>query len=190
MANVKEIVEDDPAEDASADTANDSGTAETDDAEEQGASRETEQTAAAVTTAKKVVGSKDVVPFAWKVIGVSESTTLVLFKSSERAEAEAQLVRLSGDGYYTDLRIVDIDAKIVQPKPAKTRRSAGKSSAKRVRTAERKSAKAKPVAKKKAASAKKSDSKKGGARAVAKAKQQKKGAASSTTVKKKTARKK
>lgn len=190
VANVKEILEDEPAEEAGADTADESGTAELGDAGERAASQKSNETVTAVSTAKKVLGAKDAAPFAWKVIGLSENTMLVLFKSSERAEAEAQLARLSTDGYYTELRIVEIDARIIQPKPEKTRRSTGKSSAKKVRPAERKSAKTKPAAKKKTVAAKKCASKKGGARPAVRAKKPKKGGASSTAAKKKAAKRK
>ena len=154
-------------------------------------------TTKAVSTTKKALGSKEVAPFEWKVIGTSGDTVLILFKSVERADAEAQLTRLSSDGYYKDLRIVEIDAKIVQPRPAKTRRSAAKSSEKTTKAkkvAGSKVSKAKPAVKKKAPAENKSASKeartKGARKSPVKGAKKKTKTASAKSGKRKTARKK
>lgn len=68
---------------------------------------------------KKPLGAKEIIPFAWKLVGVGHGYALTLFKSIEREDAEAQSERVRRDGYYTDLRILDIDAKVKQPKGAK-----------------------------------------------------------------------
>lgn len=67
-------------------------------------------------TPSRSPGTKEVIPFEWKVVGRSAHTTLVLFKSIERKDAEAHFERLRSDGYYKDLAILANNAKIVQPK--------------------------------------------------------------------------
>lgn len=67
---------------------------------------------------KKPLGVKEVIPFKWKLVGKSQQMTLTLFKAVEREDVEAQLERIRKEGYYTDLRILEADAKIDQPKPA------------------------------------------------------------------------
>ena len=74
---------------------------------------------ARVTVARKGPGTKEVTPFSWRLIGESDGFILTLFKSVDRDEAEAQLKRAHADGYYTNLRIVDINENIRQPASAK-----------------------------------------------------------------------
>lgn len=195
MAQLKKIAEDNPAKVEVADPNNANGTKKLNGAEKQTAPQGDKATTPAAPRSKKVLGSKEVPPFAWKVVGRSGNTVLVLFKSVESADAEAQLARLRSDKYYKDLRVVDIDAKIVQPpKPAKTRRSATKSSAKAAKAAASKSSKAKPAAKKKTATAKKSAATKprakGGVKATVKVAKKKTKTTAPKSAKKKTARKK
>lgn len=68
------------------------------------------------TPVKKPLGVKEVIPFKWKLVGTAHHTTLTLFKAVEREDVEAQLERVQREGYYTDLRIFEKDAKVVQPK--------------------------------------------------------------------------
>lgn len=70
-------------------------------------------------SSRKGSGAKELPAFKWKIIGESGSVILTLFKSIEREEAETQLDRLSREGYYQDLRIVDIDHPIKQSASAK-----------------------------------------------------------------------
>lgn len=72
--------------------------------------------AASDVPAKKPLGVKEVIPFKWKLVGTAHHATLTLFKAVEREDVEAQLERVSKEGYYTDLRILEKDAKVVQPK--------------------------------------------------------------------------
>ena len=51
----------------------------------------------------------------WKLIGTSNNMTLTLFKAVEREDVDAQYERTRKEGYYTDLKIVDADAKVDQP---------------------------------------------------------------------------
>ena len=78
-----------PAEDKSADsTATESG-----DSPKEGAGSST-----ATAVAKKPLGAKEIIPFAWKLVGTSQDTVLTLFKTVDRAEAEGQLARLQNAG--------------------------------------------------------------------------------------------
>ncbi len=70
-------------------------------------------------TAKKPLGAKEVIPFEWKLVGKSSGFFLTLFKAVEQQEVEAQLERVRKEGYYTDLRILDANAKIEQPPAAR-----------------------------------------------------------------------
>lgn len=74
---------------------------------------------ARAAVARKGPGTKDVIPFSWRLIGESDGFILTLFKSADRDEAEAQLKRARADGYYVNLRVVDINEKIRQPASAK-----------------------------------------------------------------------
>lgn|GEM_PF-2170202 len=69
--------------------------------------------------ARKTLGTKEVIPFEWKVIGRSGEMILTLFKSVERADADAHYARLDNDGAYKDLQVVAINHKIVQSKSVK-----------------------------------------------------------------------
>lgn len=77
--------------------------------------------AAATTSpiAKRSLGVKEPIVFKWKIVGQAHGIILTLFKSVEREDADAQLQRLQGEGYYKDLQIVEAGAKIVQPATAK-----------------------------------------------------------------------
>ena len=68
---------------------------------------------------KRALGVKEPIIFKWKLIGTSQNMALTLFKSVEREEAEAQLDRLQKDGYYTELKILEAEAKVEQPLPLK-----------------------------------------------------------------------
>ena len=48
---------------------------------------------------------------------------LTLFKAVEREDVESQYERVQRDGYYKNLRIMGIDEKVIQPAPAKARRT-------------------------------------------------------------------
>lgn len=78
------------------------------------------------TAARRAPGTKEVIPFVWKLVGESRGAILTLFKSVERDEVESQLERLRRDGYYTDLRILDVNEKIEQPASAKKQLKAAK----------------------------------------------------------------
>ena len=69
------------------------------------------------TTAKRSIGAKEPIIFMWKLLGTSDGVILTLFKAVEREEIEAHLERVAKEGYYTDLRIVDANEKVVQTKP-------------------------------------------------------------------------
>lgn len=67
-----------------------------------------------VAPVKRTPGVKEVIPFKWKLVGAANGLVLTLFKSVEREDADAQLVRIAGEGYYKDLRILDADAPVAQ----------------------------------------------------------------------------
>ena len=71
------------------------------------------------STGKRPLGTKEVIPFEWKLVGVAQGFALTLFKAVDLADVEAQLERVKREGYYTDLRILGIDEKVKQPKPIK-----------------------------------------------------------------------
>ena len=74
------------------------------------------------STQRRTPGQKEVIPFEWKVCGHSfDHHVLTLFKSVERADAEAQLARLRAENYYENLNIYRIDEKV--PAPAQPRKS-------------------------------------------------------------------
>lgn len=75
--------------------------------------------AAGPVPGKRALGVKEPIIFKWKLIGTSQNMALTLFKSVEREEAEAQLDRLQKDGYYTELKILEAEAKVEQPLPLK-----------------------------------------------------------------------
>ncbi len=73
----------------------------------------------ATAPARRPLGAKEIIPFAWKLVGTCQNTVLTLFKTVDRVEAEGQLARVQDDCYYTDLRVLENDTKVVQPKGAK-----------------------------------------------------------------------
>ena len=91
-------------------------------------------TAMPVAPARKPLGTKEVIPFAWKVIGVSGEMVLTLFKSIEKEDSEAHLARLGKDGAYKNLRLVEADFKIVQPKSVRAVLAANVEKAKTIAT--------------------------------------------------------
>jgi len=131
-------------------------------------------TNAAAKPTRKPLGVKEVPPFAWKLLGSSAGAVVTLFKSAVREEVEAQQDRVLRDGYYSDLKVVDIDFKVVQPRTPKKKKTAAarakkaKTSAKpapkpkttkQKTTAERKVKKKKTATKKATSSAKRTTSK-------------------------------
>lgn len=130
MADVKKIADEDAVEDSVEESADESPAGGDAEVEEQGPAVEPKASAAPAPPAKKALGGKEVPPFVWKVVGTSRGTVLVLFKSVERGDAEAQHARLTQDGYYTDLQILEINAKVVQPQPVKPSEPAEKSATK------------------------------------------------------------
>ena len=69
-------------------------------------------------THSRAPGQKEVIPFGWKVVGQSGGVALILFKSIEREDAEAHYQRLSIEGYYKKLAIMENTAVVRQPKGA------------------------------------------------------------------------
>ena len=67
---------------------------------------------------KRSIGAKEPIVFKWKLLGNSNGVILTLFKAVEREEIEGHYERVAREGYYVDLRIVDIDEKVIQTKPA------------------------------------------------------------------------
>ena len=140
--------------------------------------KEPNQKVRQVSTGKRPLGTKEVIPFQWKLVGVSDGIALTLFKAVEREDVEAQLERSEREGYYTDLRILDIDEKVVQPKPPKPPKAAVRRRAKKARRPPAKAAKQKKPAKVKSAA--RSTAKKGAKKAPAKAAKKKKASPKST----------
>ena len=66
---------------------------------------------------RRAPGTKEVIPFRWKLVGESCGVVLTLFKSIEREDTEAQCDRVRSEGYYTSLRIMDVNEKVAQPAP-------------------------------------------------------------------------
>jgi len=64
---------------------------------------------------KRALGVKEPIIFKWKLIGTSNNMTLTLFKAVEREDVDAQFERTHREGYYTDLKILDAEAKVEQP---------------------------------------------------------------------------
>lgn len=92
---------------------------------------------------RKSLGVKEPIVFKWKVVGRSGHMNVTLFKSVEREEADAQLERLTRDGYYTNLLIMEAAAKVEQPpQPKEVKKPKAKESAKPV---EREAAKSTPI---------------------------------------------
>lgn len=63
-------------------------------------------------------GSKEVIPMAWKLVGMSDGMPVTLLKCVERIEAEAQLERLKGERYYEKLAVYAIDTEVPIPAAA------------------------------------------------------------------------
>ena len=79
--------------------------------------------AAGPVAGKRALGVKEPIIFKWKLIGTSHNATLTLFKAVEREDVDAQFERTLREGYYTDLKILDADEKVVQPvQPKGTRK--------------------------------------------------------------------
>jgi hypothetical protein len=74
---------------------------------------------------KKPLGTKEVIPFEWKLVGYTGGTAVTLFKAVDRQDVEVQYERILKDGYYKDLKILDINAKVVQPKKPKITKPPG-----------------------------------------------------------------
>ncbi len=68
---------------------------------------------------KRALGTKEPIVFKWKLVGTSNNTTLTLFKSVEREDVDAQFERTQKEGYYTNLKILEAEAKVAQPPPPK-----------------------------------------------------------------------
>jgi hypothetical protein len=79
--------------------------------------------AAVAAPVRKSIGMKEVPPFLWKLVGTSGDLRVTLFKNAEREEVDAQLERLTREGYYRDLEILAIDAPVEQHKPAAAARA-------------------------------------------------------------------
>jgi hypothetical protein len=73
---------------------------------------------------RKSLGVKEPIVFNWKIVGRSGHMNVTLFKSVEREEVEAQLERLTRDGYYTHLQILEAKAVVEQPpQPKETKKA-------------------------------------------------------------------
>jgi len=84
---------------------------------------------APVAAGRKAPGTKEPIPFRWKLVGESGGVVLTLFKATQREDVDGQCDRVRSEGYYTNLRVVDINEKLVQPpaeKPAKAVQKAAK----------------------------------------------------------------
>jgi hypothetical protein len=64
---------------------------------------------------RKSLGVKEPIIFMWKIVGRSGHMNVTLFKSVEREEVETQIERLTRDGYYSHLQILEATAKVEQP---------------------------------------------------------------------------
>lgn len=73
---------------------------------------------------KRPLGVKEPIEFKWKVLGAVPGAILTLFKSVERADADAQFERLQREGYYKDLQIVEATFKVEQPPQPKSAKKA------------------------------------------------------------------
>lgn len=73
---------------------------------------------------RKSLGVKEPIVFNWKIVGRSGHMNVTLFKSVEREEVEAQLERLTRDGYYTHLQILEAKAVVEQPPQPKEAKKA------------------------------------------------------------------
>ena len=73
---------------------------------------------------RKSLGVKEPIVFNWKIVGRSGNMNVTLFKSVEREEVEGQLERLTRDGYYTHLQILEAKAVVEQPPQPKEAKKA------------------------------------------------------------------
>ena len=86
--------------------------------QEKGQQGAQQQKGATSTTPRRGPGSKEVIPLAWKLVGISDGMPVTLLKCVERIEAEAQLERLQGERYYKNLGIYAIDDRVPVPAAA------------------------------------------------------------------------
>ena len=91
---------------------------------------------------RKPLGAKEVIPFRWKLVGETPGAVLTLIKATEREEVDAHLERVQKEGYYKGLRVLDIDAKITQPKPPAPPKKASRRARRTPKTAPKVTAKA------------------------------------------------
>ncbi len=68
---------------------------------------------------RRQLGVKEPIIFKWKLLGGAGDVMLTLFKSTEREDVDAQFERVQREGYYTNLKIVEADAKVPQSKKVK-----------------------------------------------------------------------
>jgi hypothetical protein len=117
VADSKNTVDEDSddVEETSSTGDNDSQGDDTSTGDRSGRSTSTSQ----VTLTRKGSGAKEAPPFKWKLIGESQGAIITLFKAVERVEVETQHDRARSEGYYSNLRVVDISEKIVQPPSAR-----------------------------------------------------------------------
>lgn len=72
---------------------------------------------------RRAPGTKEVIPLAWKLVGMSEGTPVTLLKCIERVDAEAQMQRLESEHFYSELEIYPIDEVVpLSPKLLKKRK--------------------------------------------------------------------
>lgn len=69
---------------------------------------------------KRALGVKEPIEFKWKVLGSVPGAVLTLFKSVERMDADSQFERLTREGYYKDLQVVEALFKVEQPPQPKS----------------------------------------------------------------------
>lgn len=147
------------------------------------------------TTGRKPLGAKEPIPFLWKLVGSSFGVALTLFKATEREEVEAQLERVHREGYYGDLRILDINEKVKQPVGAKSAKVTRKGTRTKAASKTTKAKPATPKAKRPKRAAKASTDRKSRvpaktSKAKTTAKKAKKKSSSSTSTRKRAAKKK
>ncbi len=110
-------------------------------------------------------GTKEVIPFGWKLVGEANGLALTLFKAIERDDVEAQEERVRREGYYLKLRILANDDPVKQssvfrksvdshrgtrtiiPKKTATKKPSRKAAARAAAKPVKKTAKTKPAAK-------------------------------------------
>ena len=87
--------------------------------------------AVAAPAVKRALGVKEPIEFKWKVLGSVPGAVLTLFKSVERIDADAQFERLSKEGYYKDLQVVEALFKVEQPPQPKGAKKAAEKAEKK-----------------------------------------------------------